>query len=100
MPTILYKYRSTGERTDAMLANQEVWLAKPETLNDPLDCRIEEIDRSALRTHRRQTMQAQLEGFVFHATTDLKSEHPFFNIEGQAIKGMLRNLKSKKSLKR
>lgn len=40
---LLYKYRTDSERTEEIIKKNEVWFAKPETLNDPLECSIQEI---------------------------------------------------------
>jgi len=37
----LYKYRSVNEYSLAALKNYEVWIATPESFNDPFDCQLE-----------------------------------------------------------
>lgn len=38
--TKLYKYRAFNEFSLRMLVNREMWLAKPESFNDPFDCAL------------------------------------------------------------
>jgi len=40
LPNEIYKYRTCDQRGLDVLRKQELWLAAPSTLNDPLDCRI------------------------------------------------------------
>lgn len=35
---VLYKYRSDSEFTENIFTNKQVWLATPDTLNDPFEC--------------------------------------------------------------
>lgn len=45
---LLYKYRTDSERTEEIIKKNEVWFAKPETLNDPLECSIQEIAEKSI----------------------------------------------------
>lgn len=40
----LYKYRAFNERSLSILINKEIWVASPESFNDPFDCTID-IDK-------------------------------------------------------
>lgn len=35
---ILYKYRADNENTEQIIKNKQVWLATPDSLNDPFEC--------------------------------------------------------------
>ena len=37
----LFKYRIYNEKSKELLSKQELWFAKPDTLNDPFDCQVE-----------------------------------------------------------
>lgn len=43
MTQILYKYRGNSEFTDKILLEQKIWLSKAKGLNDPFECKIQEI---------------------------------------------------------
>jgi len=38
---VLYKFRAINKRLIESLVSQSLWFAKPDTLNDPFDCRID-----------------------------------------------------------
>lgn len=40
---ILYKYRNDSENTEAIIKEQVVWFSKPDALNDPFECSIQNI---------------------------------------------------------
>lgn len=61
---LLYKYRTDSERTEEIIKKNEVWFAKPETLNDPLECSIQEIVEKSIIKCCEQEKKEQLEGFV------------------------------------
>ena len=61
---LLYKYRTDSERTEEIIKKNEVWFAKPETLNDPLECSIQEIAEKSIIKCCEQEKKEQLEGFV------------------------------------
>ena len=61
---VLYKYRTDSERTEEIFKKKEVWFAKPETLNDPLECTIQEIAERSIKKCCEQEKREQLEGFI------------------------------------
>lgn len=62
---ILYKYRTDSSRTEDIIRNKQVWFAKPHTLNDPLECSIQEIAENNINNCCLQEKREQLEGLVF-----------------------------------
>lgn len=62
---ILYKYRTDSERTEEIIRTKKVWFAKPESLNDPFECSIQEVATRSLELCIEQEKKEQLEGFVF-----------------------------------
>lgn len=62
---LLYKYRTDSEWTEEIISKNQVWFAKPETLNDPLECAIQEIAQKSISECCQQEKTEQLEGFVF-----------------------------------
>ena len=70
---LLYKYRTDSERTEEIFKKKEVWFAKPETLNDPLECSIQEIAEKSIKECCEQEKREQLEGFVL--TYVMTNEH-------------------------
>lgn len=61
---MLYKYRSINDWTKNLLKSQKVWLAKPSTLNDPLECRIPKYSKSEIQAHAEEIMKNQMMGFI------------------------------------
>ena len=61
---VLYKYRTDTKRTEDIFRNKKVWFARPETLNDPLECSIQEIAEKSIMECCEQEKKEQLEGFV------------------------------------
>lgn len=61
---ILYKYRTDSENTENILKEKKVWFAKPETLNDPLECSIQEISETLISKYCEEEKLEQLQGFV------------------------------------
>lgn len=61
---LLYKYRTDSERTEEIFRNNQVWFARPDTLNDPLECSIQETAERSIAKHCKQEKQEQLEGLV------------------------------------
>ena len=58
---LLYKYRTDSERTEEIIEKNEVWFAKPETLNDPLECSIQEIAEKSIIKCCEQEKKEQLD---------------------------------------
>ncbi len=51
----LYKYYAYNENSLAVLINKKIWVAKPESFNDPFDCDIDfnpRIGEKALKNSR------------------------------------------------
>ncbi len=54
-PEIIYKYRKWGEPyQEAPLRDNELWLASPESFNDPFDCRVS-LDFASLSQSEKAT---------------------------------------------
>ncbi len=54
----LYKYCAYNRNSLSILINKKIWVAKPETLNDPFDCKIKfkpEINSEAFRKYLIRT---------------------------------------------
>lgn len=62
---ILYKYRTDSERTEQIITEGKLWFAKPDTLNDPLECSIQEIAKASIDEFCRIEKEEQLQGFIF-----------------------------------
>lgn len=90
---ILYKYRSVGERTTDIICKKKVWLAMPETLNDPNECRFESPDPAQVRQAAEQIKQQQLEGFIMSALTAHRNGQDFFSLKGRLINRLLSRIK-------
>lgn len=61
---ILYKYRTDNERTEDIFRNKKVWFAKPETLNDPLECSIQEMTEKSIIECCKKDKEEQLKIFM------------------------------------
>ncbi len=59
--THLYKYREYNTNSLSILINKKIWLATPDSFNDPFDCNIKfksEINSEAFRKYLKQTDRA------------------------------------------
>ncbi|UAA37516.1 DUF2971 domain-containing protein [Paraneptunicella aestuarii] len=83
---ILYKYRDFSTRTNEIITDKKIWLAKPSTLNDPLECQIEEFERSKLNKYAQKSKEVQLAGFLFEAMRCHKCKDDFFGLKGRRLK--------------
>lgn len=62
---VLYKYRTNSERTEDIFLSNKLWFAKPETLNDPLECSIQDIAAKQIDRCVEEEKKAQISGLVF-----------------------------------
>ena len=60
---VLYKYRSDSKNTENIFTNKQVCLAKPDTLNDPLECSYN-IPLDLIKAHSEMACKAQIFGFA------------------------------------
>ncbi len=88
----LYKYRGLGKRTEEIFTTRRVWLAQPSSLNDPLDCTLEEFETAERARLRRETMRQQLEGFILVAVRARRSRENFFGLQAQDIHRLLKRI--------
>ena len=95
-----YKYRDISVRTEEIIIKKKVWLAKPDTLNDPFECVIPKFTNEQLQKHEEEIMGNQLSGFVWQASSDLKNGKMFFNLKGKEIKNLLKRIKNAKDIQR
>jgi len=58
----LYKYCAYNTNSLSILINKKIWVAKPESFNDPFDCKIEftlpKINSKAFRKYLNRTGRA------------------------------------------
>lgn len=95
---VLYKYRALGERTNEIVQKRKVWLAKPESLNDPNECRFEVPDPAEVRKVVKETKIHQLSGFIMTADRAHTSGENFFTLRGRSINRLLSRIKKASSL--
>ncbi|KYP10044.1 MAG: hypothetical protein A0129_15085 [Limnobacter sp. CACIAM 66H1] len=100
MPPTLYKYRPLGDRTEQIFRTSQVWLAKPATLNDPLECRIPAFDPIILQRKSLEAKQHQLSGFIWQAHQAHERKEPFFTLHGREINRLLSRIKKAPDLSR
>lgn len=74
----LYKYRPFDQRALEILINRELWFAKPESLNDPLDCRIPlgEILQATIDSTTETTERRSLETLRDRTVRDKTTHEP------------------------
>jgi hypothetical protein len=70
-PNFLYKYQSLSAYSLAGLVNNTIWLAKPNSFNDPFDCAIS-LDRGK---YKESVMHAVTVVMERAGDTGLKPEH-------------------------
>lgn len=95
---VFYKYRDISDRTENILRNKKIWLAKPSTLNDPYECKIREFTQKERQKEIAQSMGNQLMGFVMTANRALKNGEPLFNLRQKDIKSIMKSIKRASSL--
>jgi len=62
---ILYKYRECSSTTDLIFKEQKVWLARPNTLNDPCECSIHDLSAEWVTEKVKEMKEAQMMGALF-----------------------------------
>ncbi|KAE9641955.1 DUF2971 domain-containing protein [Pseudomonas sp. PB106] len=93
----LYKYRATSDRTEDIITKKSIWLARPDTLNDPLECQIKPLTPQELKKHARDVKAAQASGFIMNIFMTKKSGSSFYGRTGKQLKYLLNRIKSAKS---
>lgn len=61
---ILYKYRGNSEYTDKIFLDKKVWLSNAMGLNDPFECKMQEIAKDWIDIKVKELKQAHIEGFL------------------------------------
>lgn len=88
-----YKYRNADTRTENILIEKEIWLSKPDQLNDPFECNLTEFLDVEIKKHQDQIKLNQLQGFIFN-TKFLKM--PFPNVERKHMKSIFKKIQKNK----
>lgn len=96
---IFYKYRDISDRTEDILKNKKIWLAKPNTLNDPYECKIREFTRDECNKEVEQSMSNQLMGFIMTLDGALRKGEPIFGLRQKDVKSIMKSIKKASSLK-
>lgn len=91
-----YKYRNTSEWTEKIIIEKEIWLAKPETLNDPFECNPTEFLERDSELFKKNIMKSQIAGFIHHALNCHKNMQNFYDAKGREIKILLNRIKKQK----
>ena len=89
---ILYKYRSDSKFTEDIFKNKQVWLAMPDTLNDPFECSYK-IPLDLIQTHIETSCKAQIFGFALSCAMFAKKGGTPFGISQNEIDGFWKSLK-------
>lgn len=87
-----------SDRTIEILKNKKIWLAKPNTLNDPYECKIRAFTEEEYLKEKESTMINQLMGFFMTFNHALKNQEPIFGLRQKDVKSILRRLKRTNSL--
>lgn len=95
---IVYKYRTDSERTESILKNKEVWFANPTTLNDPLECSIQEIAKNSIEKCCEQEKLEQIEGLIF-AYIMTPERGTMYGLSKNKIKKVISRIGEKKEIK-
>ncbi|MGI4826768.1 MAG: tetratricopeptide repeat protein [Janthinobacterium lividum] len=67
---ILYKYRQCSRTTDQIFKDQTVWLATPESLNDPCECSMHELAPDWVESRVHEMKAAQMSGTVMFSRSN------------------------------
>ncbi len=89
---VLYKYRSDSKNTENIFTNKQVCLAKPDTLNDPLECSYN-IPLDLIKAHSEMACKAQIFGFAVSCAKLASKGRTPFGIPQNEIDEFWRSLK-------
>lgn len=92
MYLVLYKYRSDSKNTENIFTNKQVWLAKPDTLNDPFECSYN-IPLDLIQAHIEMACKAQIFGFAVSCAKLASKGRTPFGIPQNEIDEFWRSLK-------
>ncbi|EHD0094798.1 DUF2971 domain-containing protein [Vibrio vulnificus] len=105
---ILYKYRSINSWTKDILTSKKIWLAKPDSLNDPFECRVPTLSKDDIRKHIEETMNNQVTGFImgmplgdgsnFLIGHGSKKGDDFFGKNEREVRILLKRIKNAKDI--
>lgn len=94
---MLYKYRTISEWTENIVKEKKIWLAKPNTLNDPFECNPTVYLAKDAEAYKSQIMMSQLSGFIFNGATAHRSGKSFLGLRGRELKLFLNRIKKQKN---
>ncbi len=89
---VFYKYRDISDRTENILRNKKIWLAKPSTLNDPYECMISEFTQKERLNEITQSMGNQLMGFIMTFKSSMKKGESVFGLSYKEMKRVLKRI--------
>lgn len=95
---VLYKYRSDSEFTENIFTNKQIWLATPDTLNDPFECSYN-IPLDLMQAHIETSCKAQISGFAFSCAMFAQKGRTPFGIPQNEIDEFWKSLKPVFSIK-
>ncbi|MHA5498458.1 DUF2971 domain-containing protein [Pseudomonas aeruginosa] len=82
-----------SKRTESIITDGKVWLAKPSTLNDPLECQIKPLTPESLREHTLKVKHNQATGFVWAASMARENGASFYGLDSKQIKYLLKRIR-------
>lgn len=94
---VLYKYRSDSEFTENIFTNKQVWLATPDTLNDPFECSYN-IPLDLMQAHIETSCRAQISGFALTCAMFAQKGRTPFDIPQNEIDEFWKSLKPESSI--
>lgn len=94
---VLYKYRSDSEFTEKIFTNNQVWLATPDTLNDPFECSYN-IPLDLIQSHIETSCRAQISGFALTCAMFAQKGGTPFGIAQNEIDDFWKSLKPESSI--
>jgi len=92
---VLYKYRGINEFTDSIIKDKSVWLAKPKTLNDPLECRVPKFSKAEKNAYAKKVMTNQMQGFAMQMVM-AKDTGEFFGKSPREVRILIGKVKREK----
>lgn len=94
---VLYKYRNDSKLTEEIIKSKKVWFATPESLNDPLECSIQNITEKSITKYCEREMAEQLGNFVM-AYVMMSEKDLLWGLSKKEIKQVLLKIKKASSL--
>ena len=96
---ILYKYRAINELTKKIFLERKIWLSKPDALNDPFECSINNVDNKLIENRIRQLISWKITDFIRKAEFYIECDNDeFYGLTKNETLNYIEGFKKNKTL--